>query len=300
MGNKTVKIKTLKHGSKNMGDEVVETEETKAEVEAKENEVIAKTEEDSYESPKLGDLFGTKPKTEAIETNETEDEEKQGEATDEKPEVEESSKEDIAAKAKAESKADDNDSIAKERDGFKSAMFEERRKRQELEARIAESKTEEQGVYIDEDTRSYVDIQVNKLKAEAQREKLEMSVEMCKGQFKDYDLITGYFVKAAEADPKLLDSVLATKNPAHTAYMRGKRLKLEEEFGSDPDQFVEAIKKKAIAEHEVETRKKIETEMLGKVAGKTKQPTSLSKMRAAGGDSDESWKPVSVSQLFGR
>jgi len=254
------------------------------------------TAEHNYQSPTIAELFGgEKPAepekdvepepavTEETEEAETETVEAEPEKSEEEP------------KAKEES---DRDSIIKEKDAFRAAMFEERAKRKELEERLKAQTTEPEtdDSYVDPDTKRYVDGQLLKKDNEIMMMKLKMSQAMARAQFKDYDDVVKNFTDAAENNPKLLDAAVATDNPAFYAYQEGKKIRFSKEYGDNPEE----IEKKMEAKLREKIKKDLEKELMTKVAAKSKQPTNLSKVRAAGGDRETDWEPAKVGDLFKR
>lgn len=275
-----------------MGEEVaVETTQTESTPSAEvTSEATAPVESGEDNSTSVSQLFGaaTKPITKA---------EKEAKGDIEfQAKVEEKTEIKAEEKPKEETKPSvDVDQIIRERDGFKAAMFEEREKAKLAKARVAELETPvEDPVYVDDEVKKYVDTKVSESKQALQKAKLEMSVEMAKSQYKDYDEVSAVFIKAAENNPKLLESILAQSHPANAAYQEGKRLMFESKYGKTPDE----IKQKIMAEAEVELRKKFQAELMGQVANKAKQPTSLVGARTSSGDSVEGWAPTTVSEMF--
>lgn len=269
---------------------VQETTEDTATVETKAED----TQKPDYQSPSIAELFGGE-KPETVETKADEPEQQEVKADDASEEVSETEVPEEKTETVQAKEDVDVDAIIKERDAFRSAMFEERNKRKELEqSKQAEPVSTEDDTYVDDDTRRYVDKKLSEKDNEMLQMKLQMSQAMARSQFKDYDEVVKNFVEAAESNPKLLDAAVATDNPALYAYKEGKKIKFSKEYGDDPEE----VEKKMEAKLRSKIKKDLEKELMSKVAAKSKQPTNLSKMRAAGGDRENEWTPASVSDVF--
>lgn len=271
--------------SENIVDEEVETqEETPADAP---ETAEAPDDGDDHKPTTVDSLFGSRKEAIAEVEEATEKE-----PTEDPPEPE-APAEPVVEPEKVAANAD-LDAIAKERDGFKAAMFEERKKRQELEAN-QKAEPEDEESYVDADTKSYVDKKLAEKDNEIVLIKLRMSQQMARNQYADYEEVVSYFTEAANENPKLLDAAVATDNPAVFAYQEGQKLQFAKQYGNNPAAIREAMKK----ELRDEIRKEAQSELMGKVKAKSKQPTNLSKMRAAGGDSEGDWAPTSTRDIFG-
>lgn len=136
------------------------------------------------------------------------------------------------------------------------AVEDERRKRQELEKRIAEfearfaQKPQEQVAPPDWDLdpRSAA----AHLAAEMQRRTFTMAVEMServlKQQHPDYEEVRNVFAEAAKADPRLAMELVNHPFPAEFAYQQGKRLRMLQEIGDDPESYKARLREELLAE----------------------------------------------------
>jgi hypothetical protein len=136
------------------------------------------------------------------------------------------------------------------------AVEDERRKRQELEKRIAEfeakfaQKPQEpvQAPDWDLDPRSAA----AHLAAEMQRRTFTMAVEMServlKQQHPDYEEVRNVFAEAAKADPRLAMELVNHPFPAEFAYEQGKRLRMLQEIGDDPESYKARLREELMAE----------------------------------------------------
>jgi hypothetical protein len=146
------------------------------------------------------------------------------------------------------------------------ALHEERRKRQELEARLAEverrarepAKQEPKKEPEDEDAefyrnpRAYVEAKLD-AKLGAQREEIEKrridhSVEAAKRRYQDYQDAERAFMDAANKSPALWQEMRAQYDPAEYAYQVGKSIQ-EMSGVTDLGAYKAKIKAEAIAEY---------------------------------------------------
>lgn len=146
---------------------------------------------------------------------------------------------------------------------FLRAAEEERRKRQELERRLAELEKPKQP---ESEKKTFWDDPEGFLKAHdqqieqklTQREmnaKLSTAEAIARVKYKDFDQNVEEFAQALQATPGLRESWLASQDPAEFAYRFGERTKLIREAGS-----LDALKAKI----EKETRAKLEAEFKAK------------------------------------
>lgn len=194
-----------------------------------------------------------------------------------KAEVKEEPKPEVKAEPKRE------EFTEKER-AFLRAAEEERRKRQELERRLAElEKPKPQEV----DDNNFLQDPVGHLnrRFETFEQKLsqsEMNVKLATAEaiartrYKDFDENVQEFAQVLQATPGLRETWLASPDPAEFAYRFGERTKLVREAGS-----LDGLKAKI----EKETRARLEAEYKAKQEELEKQraalPGSLSDVRGA-------------------
>ena len=137
-------------------------------------------------------------------------------------------------------------------------VLEERRKRQELEAKfkaLEEKKPAEPAQDFWQDPDGWVKSQQAALKAEAMRSHasttLKVSEMLARGKYQDFDAAVAVFGELAEQTPGLGEQMLSSPDPAEFAYRTGKNHKELREAGS-----LDALK----ARFEKEARIKIEAE----------------------------------------
>lgn len=70
--------------------------------------------------------------------------------------------------------------------------------------------------------------------------KVEASQEAMRATHKDYDEVEAVFVEAAKSDPTLYQKLRLAASPARYAYEEGKRIRLLQEIGNDPEKYIEA------------------------------------------------------------
>jgi hypothetical protein len=107
------------------------------------------------------------------------------------------------------------------------ALREERRKRQELERRLAALENPQQQGNQDDPVRA----------------RLDLSVEYARDQYRDYEDAENAFVEAVKAHPRgrdIYEAMLKDKHPAKFAYTIGKQLMALDEIG-DPTTFKQRI-----------------------------------------------------------
>jgi len=70
--------------------------------------------------------------------------------------------------------------------------------------------------------------------------KVEASQDAMRAVHKDYDEVETVFAEAMKADPTLQHKLRMAPSPARFAYEEGKRIKLLQEIGNDPEKYIEA------------------------------------------------------------
>lgn len=137
-----------------------------------------------------------------------------------------------------------------------SAYHDEKRKRQELERRLAEiekpAKQEEVDLFVD--PKGFTQGLKNELKNELLTERINLSREIMAETKSDYADKEARFVQMAQADPSLVAKMNASPNPAKFAYETAAKaiadeakLKLLDEIG-DPAAYREKLKQELLAE----------------------------------------------------
>jgi hypothetical protein len=178
----------------------------------------------------------------------------------EEPKVEEP-KPEVKAEPKVEQPK--REEFTEKERAFLRAAEEERRKRQELERRLAEL---EKPKPAQEDKKTFWDDPEGHLKSfetslEQKLTQREMNVKLATAEaiartkYKDFDNNVQEFAQALQATPGLRESWLAAPDPAEFAYRFGERTRMIREAGS-LDSLMEKIEK--------ETRAKLEAEFKAK------------------------------------
>lgn len=160
--------------------------------------------------------------------------------------------------------------------GFKEAMIDERRKRQELEKKLEEAlKPKEPEKTFWEDP----DAALEEVKAEAAKmvatERLNWSEMAARERYKDFDQVMNEFESLIKADPRLIAETQRHPDPATFAYQTTKKhLKLQE-IG-DPETYEERLTAKLKAELEKQYDTKLAERVNAAIAERMKIPSSLS------------------------
>jgi hypothetical protein len=236
----------------------------------------------------LDDIFnGNEEKVQEPETQETE------ELEVEEPESEEPTAE-KEPEAPAASQESENESWTK------SAVLDERRKRQALEAELEElrrSKQEPEKVPdVIDDQAGYTDYVSNKVKAEISQARIEMSQEFMRMQDSEYDIKEAEFLEMAKDNPQLAKEVLNHSMPAkfvvETVNKARELKKLEN---------VDEYKAQLRAEVEAEIRKELNAEIEAKKE-KDDKVASIKPSLANARASKDQGEPTrqSLDDLFGR
>lgn len=126
------------------------------------------------------------------------------------------------------------------------AVEDERRKRQELERKLAEYEAklaQQQQPEPAPDWTLEPEVAAQRLQADFERRafslKVEMSERMVRQQHADYEEVRDAFAQAAQADPRLAQALVNHPFPAEFAYQQGKRIKMLMEIGDDPEAYIE-------------------------------------------------------------
>lgn len=143
--------------------------------------------------------------------------------------------------------------------GLKAALTAERRKRQELEQRAHTQQFDPQRFYQDpQEIASYVDQRTF-------HAVVNMSRELAREQFQDYDEMEELFVQEAERNPALAAEMRAHPAPALFAYKTAKSLKTvrEAQDGSLEARLRAEIEQKVRAELTQQQRPAVPTDLSG-------------------------------------
>jgi BMFP domain-containing protein YqiC len=157
-----------------------------------------------------------------------------------------------AAKAKDEPKED----------WTKAAVLDERRKRQELERKVAELEAKGQKPEAKPDFFADPDAALDRIKQETQAQlmasRLELTQELMRDSTPDYDELEAEFIDLAKDNPFLIKELHASKNPAKFAYQTAQKARLAASLTDG----------NALAKREAELRAEIEAKVRAEYEGK--------------------------------
>lgn len=210
---------------------------------------------DDYEEP---ETVEQESEVEEVETEEVE--------TEETEEVEES-----ATTAQDRGKKAKSNDEEEETHWTKAAYLDEKRKRQELEKRLAEldkPRQQEESIDLLTDPEAGARLLEQRAENKAFLRVIELSRDVMRDAKPDYDEMESYFVEQAKADPSLVDKMRVAANPAKYAYDTAKRLKFLAEV-NDPEAYKAKLRAEILQELQAEQVKK--------------KPASLTKTTSAGG-----------------
>lgn len=170
----------------------------------------------------------------------------------------------------------------------KKMALDERRKRQELERRYAELEAKlktpegkEEVVDFFADPDKALGQVKNEIRIELANAKLEISQELMRERYEDYDELESEFVDLAKDNPVLIKQLSEAKNPAKFAYETALKARKANEL-NDVDTFREKIR----AEEREKIRAELEAEMKQNAEKAQKRDRalapSLANQRAAG------------------
>ena len=215
----------------------------------------------------LEDLLSDKElpeSTEETEETDTTGEEASTEEATTDTEQEAEKKDDSTPESKAEQKTEDEEGP----ESWTKAMgIAERKKRQAAESRAEQleqklKELEVGGQQHDElkadwyaDPEKAAQAMQQQLSQQAFNTKLELSQDMMRGQFEDYDDLETEFVDLAKQDPRLIQEMQQAPNPARFAYETAKKAR-DYEAMKDVDSY----KAKLEQEIEAKVRKELEAE----------------------------------------
>jgi hypothetical protein len=152
---------------------------------------------------------------------------------------------------------------------YQTAMQEERRKRQALEAQLRELQQPKKDIDPWTDLPGALKSEREQIQETLFVERCNLTAELARSKHADYDAMQAAFLEAAEADPSLFARLRQERNPAEFAYKHGL---LHRELGSvngDPVAYR--------AKLEADIRTKVEAEFAAKhgIKPATPVPTSL-------------------------
>ena len=180
-------------------------------------------------------------------------------------------------------------------DAYKTAMLEERRKRQEIEARL---RAYEQAKNLPEpppfwdNPEQAIDSRIERVRSELQQDYLNRYYNALESAARtrhpDYDDVRDVFVQHAQQNPALAAQMNSHPDPAEFAYQQGKLLRELSTVGNDIDAYRKRI--------EAEIRAKLEAEMR---QSRPQVPRSLNAEPSSPVQGNGSWEPTSLDSLMG-
>lgn len=178
------------------------------------------------------------------------------------------------------------------------ALQAERRKRQEVEQRLAQLQqpTIEATPNYLENPEAAIAAAVQQATQPYAEQITAQSEYMARQAHPDFDEKWNAFCEACIANPPLFDQAMAKGlPPGEAAYQEGERILFEKKYGSDRKTQMAKIREEAKAE----LRKEVEAEFLGKLEARGKQPTNILTQRAANGAADSQFKMPTFSSVLG-
>ena len=180
-------------------------------------------------------------------------------------------------------------------DAYKTAMLEERRKRQEIEARL---RAYEQAKNLPEpppfwdNPEQAIDSRIERVRTELQQDYLNRYYNAleaaARGRHPDYDEVRDVFIEQARQNPALAHQMNSHPDPAEYAYQQGKLLRELSTVGNDIDAYRKRV--------EAEVRARIEAEMRAK---QPQVPRSLNSEPSAPVQGNGQWEPAPLESLMG-
>lgn len=185
----------------------------------------------------------------------------------------------------------------------KAAVLDERRKRQALEAELEKMRQGQQPATEPEKADWYADPEKaaqsmeQQLSRQAFNTKLELSQDMMRGQFEDYDELETEFVDLAKQDPRLVQEMQQAANPARFAYETAQKAR---KYAAMQD--VEGYEAKVRQEIEAKVRKELEAEQQQKAEKQQQKRAaidpSLASSTSGGLKSDDFAGPTPLEDIL--
>lgn len=140
------------------------------------------------------------------------------------------------------------------------AVEDERRKRQELERKVAEFEArlaqpkQEQAPPPDWDIdpRTAAEQFQFQIQEQLYRTRVEMASELMRERHADFDEIVTIAVEKAQANPMLHRQIVTSPNPAKMAYEIGRKMKFLNEIGDDPESYRSRLEAEILAKHGIQ------------------------------------------------
>lgn len=159
----------------------------------------------------------------------------------------------------------------------RAAIQDERRKRQELEAKLKQYEQHlqkrEQAPPPDwyAEPERAAQVMQQQVQYQITQTKVALSQDWARTQYQDYDEMEQVFTEAAQQQPHLWQQLYSHPNPAKFAYQQAKKLKVMQEIGDDPD----AYRQRIIAEYQASQGQGQPPAQQPRAAPRPQLPTSL-------------------------
>lgn len=176
-------------------------------------------------------------------------------------------------------------------DAYKTAMLEERRKRQELEARLRareEAKSLPEPPPFWDDPDKSIEARLDRMRHELQSDYLNRYYNAlesaARARHQDYDEVRDVFVEKARDNPALAAQLNNHPDPAEFAYQQGKLLRELSTVNNDIDAY----------------RKRIEDEVRAKLAAEMQRPSVPKSLNSEPSSPTQTgtWSPASLESLM--
>jgi len=182
---------------------------------------------------------------------------------------------------------------AKPEEGLQAALLAERRKRQELEQRLA-AKPEEPKADFWEDPEARLAQTEQKFQQQLINQKLDMSEAFARDKYADFGDKIVIFEAMVQENPALYQQMLAQANPADFAYRTATNQQKLQEMG-DPTAYEQKLREKITAEIEA----KYATKGAAEHQKRAELPGTLATVSGAGGATAQTWSgPTSLDDLL--
>ena len=139
------------------------------------------------------------------------------------------------------------------------ALLDERRKRQELERKLKELEEKLTAPQPKEEPPPAPNWELEPQQAASHfqqqvdiaryQDRVAITEEMLREKHADYDEVAQIFAAAAKSNPQLAAQIFRAPNPARFAYTEGKRLKLLQDIGDDPDAYRSRLEAEILEKH---------------------------------------------------
>lgn len=142
----------------------------------------------------------------------------------------------------------------------------------------------------------------------ASQRDLAICDEQARNKYSDYDEAYKAFESVlldrksgTVLDNSLYHELMTSVHPGEFAYQRGKRLLTMKKYGTDnPDVLIKKITDELTPQIEKRVKNDLTKELTGKLAKRNKTPTDISGARAASGDSEPDYRPITFGGALQR